>query len=254
METSHSISQNQNNKQECGRFYWLPFFLRVQSLLQFVAQVKMNVKEIWTSLRSVKNFRLNLMLHHALVDLAGAVLDKVWIFISTGKVNGRLLVGLILVGIFTPIADVFYTFLPEGRVPESEWYYESWYWLFLCLGPYISVLFFSFGLLLIVFPKYDNRVWFFLPPLAFALAKILWLCFVSSHDEYLQVPPLTFYLYAVVIVGFCLSMSNYLAWRKYHRSDAHERRMDGLCQIANMNDPIQAGFVTTWKEMKATNY
>jgi hypothetical protein len=212
----------------------------------------MNVKQTWSALKSSKNlnYALTILLAHA--DRVGAVLK---VFISTRRVNARLFVGMALVGIITPLADICYTWLPAGRVPESEWYYESWYWLFLCLGPYIALLSFCIGTMFILLPNaYDKRSYFFIVPIGFALAKIVWLWQVTNHDEYLQVPPIAFYIYSFAFVALILTLSNYLAWRKYHRADAHNKRMDGLCQIANMSDPVQAGFVNTWKEIKAKNY
>jgi hypothetical protein len=243
-----SISNSQHNK-ECGRSYSQLLSLEVwwhvlSDALQMIQQ------KIGQSLRNVKNrkFFTMILARVAQVDAALKVI------VSTRTVNARLLAGLVLVGIITPIADIFYTFLPEGRVPQAEWYYESYYWLFLCLGPYIQILTGLIGVYLIMFPSWNRKAYLFIAPLGFALTKIVWLWNVDSHEEFLQVPPVAYFIYTFCFTGLVMVLSDYLAWRKYHRADAHERRMDGLCQIADMNNPIQRGFVETWKEMKAKNY
>jgi hypothetical protein len=226
-------------------YFFLPEQLRSDAQLMIQ---QTNVR----SLKSVSwmNSGLTILLVHA--DLAVVALK---VFVSTRVVNARLLVGLALVGIITPISDVLYTFLPQGRVPESEWYYESYYWLFLCIGPYIAFISFCVGAMLILIPTARNkRSYFFIVPIGFALGKIVWLWQVTNHDEYLQVPPIAFFLYSFGFVALLIGVSHYLAWRQYHRADSFPKRMDGLCQIANMNDPVQAGFVKTWQEMKAKNY
>lgn len=256
METSQSISHNQHNTKQCeevGRESFLGYCLSAALvLLPLDVQARMNVKQIWNALKSSKNLNYASMILLALAARAVAVLK---VFISTRRVNARLFVGMALVGIITPLADVFYTWLPAGRVPESEWYYESWYWLFLCLGPYIALLSFCVGTMFILLPNaFDKRSYFFIVPIGFALAKIVWLWQVTNHDEYLQVPPIAFFIYSFGFVALMLVLSNYLAWRKYHRADSFPKRMDGLCQIADMNDPVQKAFATTWQEMKLKNY
>jgi hypothetical protein len=250
---SQSIS-NQQPLTKCGK-YFLQFLL---SLLPEPSRSDAQVMIQQTSGNDLKNLKrksFNLMatlLRLAHVDRAAAALKNL---ISTREVNARLLVGLALVGIITPLADIFYTWLPAGRVPESEWYYESWYWLFLCLGPYIQVFTGFLGAYLILFQRWNINALFLVAPMWLAVVKIVWLAFfVEAHAEFLSVPPLAIYLYCAAFMAVSFGISNYLAWRKYHRADAHEARMNGLCQIANMSDPIQAGFVKTWNEMKAKNY
>jgi hypothetical protein len=250
---SQSIS-NQQPLTKCGK-YFLQFLL---SLLPEPSRSDAQVMIQQTSGNDLKNLKrksFNLMatlLRLAHVDRAAAALKNL---ISTREVNARLLVGLALVGIITPLADIFYTWLPAGRVPESEWYYESWYWLFLCLGPYIQVFTGFLGAYLILFQRWNIKALFLVAPMWLAVVKIVWLAFfVEAHAEFLSVPPLAIYLYCAAFMAVSFGISNYLAWRKYHRADAHEARMNGLCQIANMSDPIQAGFVKTWNEMKAKNY
>ena len=185
-------------------------------------------------------------------DRAAAALKNL---ISTREVNARLLVGLALVGIITPIADVMYTWMPTDKLfPESQWYYESIYWLFLCIGPYIQIITGFFGAYLILFPEWNKKGWLLIAPICFASAKIVWLISVQNHEQFLSVPPMAYFIYATGFVCLLLYVTNYLAWRKYHRSDAHKSRMDGLCQIANMNNPVEAGFVKTWNDIKNKNY
>jgi hypothetical protein len=242
-----TITHNQHLKEECentGSYSFSLADLRPSSELDRFSQrrvltPKQNAKKILKNLKSAK-------LLSALTDQVAAI---------GIKTNVRIILGLGLVLCLAPIADTFYTFLDRNdRVAQEVWYYEAYFYLFLCLGPYIKIVVITIGLYFIFVPNETKKIYLLIAPLAPTIGKIIWLCQVSNNEEYHRVLPWMYMVYGVFAVLAVLLIINYLTWRHHHRARAHKSRMDGLCQIANENDPIQKGFVTTWRQLSNQTY
>ena len=108
----------------CWRSWSVVLFLQAK-----VGVLKNSARSILSNLRSENlNSRARLLAHVAQVVAV--------------KNFPRVAVGLVCLVWLAPYADVFYTRLDfYVRVPASEWYYESYHWLFLCLGPYLKGIF-----------------------------------------------------------------------------------------------------------------
>jgi hypothetical protein len=171
------------------------------------------------------------------------------------KTNARIIIGVGLVLWLAPVADTFYTYMDKSdMVPKDVWYYRSYFYLFLCLGPYIKTVIITIGLYFLFIPNETKKSYLLIAPLAPTIGKILWLIQVTNNEEYHSVLPWMFILYGAFTALFVMLIINYLTWRHNHRKLAHIKRMNGLCQIADKSDPIQKGFVTTWAELNLNNY
>lgn len=161
----------------------------------------------------------------------------------------RVFIGFFLLVIVAPYADVFYTRLDfNARVSPDVWYYESYHWLFLCLGPYLKTVFQTIALYLIFNVK-GNMI---LAPVAayslmYDIGKIFWLLQVSNHEEYKSLPTTWYMVYGFLAGLFLLVMLDRLTFYFNHRWEAIRRRLHGLRNIADKADAqiIVSGFVRT---------
>lgn len=232
METSHSISQ-QNNKQECGRaerlFWHCAYWLQSQSLL-----------------KRTKRSRQLSHLFVILGNLAG---------------NTRIFTGLVLMFGVAPLCYEAHLLFSYETVIEG-WYYKNWFFWFFTQREEFLFGFFLIGLFLIT--KGISR-YIFIPLISVCITEILFQSFQIDHWSDFYMPfftdegEVTERTWEMLVIGVACAFSftkliQYIIWLYNHRQQAYIRRMDGLCQVADMKDPIQSGFVTTWKEMKATNY
>jgi hypothetical protein len=259
---SQSILNSQHNK-ECGsRFIvWLHAFF--WSLVEYFTSSAVSVNVIAnSSVRSSLSAKgLRTILEVVQIVRAG-VISRVGVYILTRKVNARLLAGIFLAVCMAPLVDIFYMFdyfqqFESWNIKtDTEWYYDNYSYLFISIGPYLNTVFTLTGAYLVFIPAGTKRSWSWLIAvvITYPVAKTLWLIQVESHAEYHEFPSLFFMVYGFILSFILWFLSDYFAWRKYHRADAHERRMDGLCQIADMKDPVQKAFVETWRELKAKNY
>lgn len=138
------------------------------------------------------------------------------------------------------------------------WYYDNAFYLFMCIGPYMDKIFTVWGAYYILVQNKTRRAYLFVFPLGLAVAKIVWLLFVTSHEEFHQIPPITYYAYGVGLAFFLIFISDYLAWRKYHRADAHERRLENIAQAHVLKllpaEKIADDFVLTLNERNLKAY
>jgi hypothetical protein len=180
----------------------------------------------------------------ALADQAAAVNSKQVI-----KAFPRFAVGLMLIIWVGPYADFFYTkFDVNARVSAKIWYYESWNWFFLTLGPYLKSIAVLIGIYLILVHKSRILNYVFAFPLTYDVGKILWLVQVSNHDEYNSgFPGGVWKLYGFVTAIFLIVIADLLTYWLNHRVHAIRSRLHGLRNVADKVEPqiLVAKFVET---------
>lgn len=214
------------------------------SLLRRVTKTRNSRNATLNSSNSEKSSKWMIRLR-ALADRVAAVRNSK----DIAKAFPRVIIGLVLLTIVAPYADVFYTRLDfNDRVSADVWYYESYHWLFLCLGPYLKAVFQAIALYLI-FNARANMI--FAPVAAYCLmydaGKILWLLQVSNHEEYKSLPTGLYMVYGFMAGLFIILMLDRLTFWLHHRMNAIKARLQGLRNIADKADPqiIVNGFVRT---------
>lgn len=220
--------------------------LRRFSLLQFFSQERTKNKinkenQISKSSRTVNQLTT---MAGALVGPAGVVLNSR----EVAKAFPRFLVGLVILVLVAPFADTFYTMLdPNDRVSPEVWYYESYNWLFLCLGPYLKSVLNVIGIYLVLVHKSHIKTYVLAFPMMYDIGKILWLLQVSDHDEYNAVTPEMYTWYGLFAGLFLIGVLNLLSFWLFHRVHAIKARLQGLRNIADKVDSqiIVKGFVET---------
>lgn len=177
---------------------------------------------------------------------------------SITKAFPRVVVGLVLLVLVAPYADIFYTRLDfNDRVSADVWYYESYHWLFLCLGPYLKNVLTLIGVYLVFVHKSKVKNYIFAWPLMYDLGKILWLIQVDNHKEYLSITPDMYLVYGFGAGLFLIGIIDLLTYWLNHRVEAIKRRLKGLHQIADKVDAqiIRNGFVQTMDDdVKVTEF
>jgi hypothetical protein len=170
---------------------------------------------------------------------------------STLLVNNRIFVGLGLMGVIAPSSACVYL-LFDRTVENVNWYHLNYFHLFFLLGPHLFELFCLLGVFLL-FPRSSKRSYLLSVPTGYVISKIIWLILVTSNQEFWSVVPASFFVMGVLI-SFALFLTlDWLTWRKFHRVDAFEKRLELI--FANGDDfgPAKAWsmFKTTWREKKS---
>jgi hypothetical protein len=238
-------------------------------LWQCLVTLKNNGLKIWKSLESGSWKRsstwtgmIQTSAHVALAPVA----QKMQTIYDSRRVNKRIILGLFLCCVLAPLADNIYAMPIMGKWFDAwnkdykveGWYYDNFFFLFLCIGPYLDGLFTILGLYLIFIQHETRRAYLFVFPLGLKFAKIVWLLMVKSHPEFHHIPMLVYYSYGFTVAFFIIFISDYLAWRKYHRADAHEARMETITRAHEYKlippEQVAENFATTWREMKIKAY
>lgn len=168
----------------------------------------------------------------------------------TLTVNARLFLGLVMMGVVAPLAACAYMVFNRGFIIE-HWYHVNYFHLFFLLGPHLFNVACFFGIFLL-FPRGSKRAYFIAIPFGYTMAKILWLIQVSDNKALWSLVPSSFILGGMAISVVLLLIMDWLSWRKFHRADAFDARLNGLAQVADdlPAEKVKSMFLTTWREKK----
>lgn len=143
--------------------------------------------------------------------------------------NKRIFLGVILLLVVAPLSGVLYQ-LFDDSVEDEKWFYLNYYQLFFQLGPYFCICLCLLGATLFL-PQDSVRAYFFLPPLGFYIAKILWLCMVRSNEEFAQFLTIVpyYFLFTSFLVGWVLIFTfNWLTSLHFHKIEGTKARIIGI--------------------------
>lgn len=165
-------------------------------------------------------------------------------------INKRILLGLGVVGVVTPLSACMYM-LFDQTVQVQNWYHVNNFYLFMLLGPYLAGTFLTMGVFFL-FPRESKRAYILIAPLSYLIGKILWLYLTTSNAQYWSVPHWSFFAIGACISVVLLISLDWLTWRFFHRELAFEKRFELIA--ANREkfgmDQIGAMFLKTWDERK----
>jgi len=269
MNSSRSFFNNQQSLQKCGELFQHYFFYPFSGLVSLcLMAVSHNVKRSLHTLKITRAILQSSMQSstltaptpqqkvfeaHSILTALSALVDRADAVVRQSNV--RVFVGLGLVLVVAPCAEVFYQLFDyNDRVSANEWYYESWFWLLMCVGPYLDKVINWIAVYYFFCKGWDKKAYLLAIPIGLSIGKIVWLLQVTNDKEFHSITPTLFIVYGISVAVFSIFIVQYLEWRYHHRTRAHESRMDGLCQIANVNNPVEAGFVKTWQDIKNKNY
>lgn len=134
--------------------------------------------------------------------------------------------------IVAPLSGVTYL-LFDDRLEDSTWFMLNSYQLFLQLGPYLCICFCLMGATLL-FPQDSRKAYFLLPPLAIYITKILWLCSVTTNEEYnsfFTVAPIYFFLAGLAIAFTLIFTFNWIMTLHFHKREGIRARIDGTIDL-----------------------
>lgn len=205
-----------------GSELWL-LELHWQSVLTFISPIRARVG---------KEVRAILLAYQALVLSATA--------------SKRIYVGLVFVGIVTPLASCLYL-LFDINVRVEGWYHINYFILFMLLGPYLSGLALTIGVFLL-FPTGVKRSFTLLIPAAYFIGKIIWLYQTESNQEYWTVPSWSFFAQGLFVSTVIFFLIEWFAHRKFHGVDSFEARVKGLGNIVDEEDITDAKFRSMFRQ------
>ena len=168
----------------------------------------------------------------------------------SSQVNRRIYVGLGLMGVVAPLSSCFYMVFDRMAFDET-WYHANYFHFFLLLGPSFFILFCLMGTFLL-FPQGSMRAYLLAIPAGFTIGKILWLALVTSNHEFYRVVPQSFLLHGISISLVLFITLDWFTWRKFHREDAFEARLDSLATNADHFEDakFKSMFKSVWREKK----
>lgn len=188
---------------------------------------------------------LSILLVHA--GLAGAVINVRAVVLAFARFS----LGLLFILVLAPCADFFYTrFDINDRVSPDVWYYESWNWFWLTLGPYMAGIARTIGYYFCLIHKSTIKSYVLAFGMMYDIGKILWLIQVQNHDEYNTVTPEAFVMYGFACGVFIILMLNLLSFWLFHRLHAIKARLIGIKNSAPYVTPQQVSenFVKTMQD------
>lgn len=188
-----------------------------------------------------KKANLNAMLRRVLVNPVVAFLALIQAVVKSAILNNRIYLAFVLFCL-SPFA--FTLHVPFDRDIKYGWmgFIENWFHLFNLIGPYLFCLVVLLGVCLLIHPKQKTfkvfkwslqvqmiRMLFI--PIGITIAKIIWLCSVSSNDDFWSIPNWAFFLVGLFIGYIFYRVVEYFTWRKYHAFDALVASIEGLYKI-----------------------
>lgn len=184
----------------------------------------------WRALLSFIPLRLTQLktLHiqrHAVLVVKEVIAGLAAALLSIGA-NNRIYVGLVLMGVVTPLSSCIYM-LFNREIVIAGWYHLNYFHLFLLLGPSLSVFFCIAGMFLL-FPEGCKRSYALIVPAGYTLAKIFWLIKITSNEEFWAMVPWSFLLVGLLVSAALFFMLDWLAHNKFHGADSFNARMGTL--------------------------
>lgn len=165
--------------------------------------------------------------------------------VLSATANKRLYVGLVLIGIVAPLSGCSYM-LFDRSVRVEGWYYLNNFYLFMVLGPSITEAIICVGAYHL-FPSKSKRAFLLSIPMGFAIGKIIWLCSVSSNEQFYEVAPSQIVFVGILISLVVLFSVEWFAWRNEHRFRAFCSRTDSLDNIVDEPSISDAKFRSMFK-------
>lgn len=238
METSHSISQHQNNKQECGSIG-----RRVLSLLPSYSdwlQCSLSLRQ--NRLSVIRGYHVGKSLDLAFEQLVS---------------SNRFLVGFVLMVGVAPFFWMVYSLCDPNVIIEGFYYKAPFFWLYTNREELMIVGFLSgFFLFCPSSKEWDIKYLLIVPVSLFIIEIIYQSFFTNSWDDFFNIPNWKTWALSPVIVLAAWKFIQWLIYIKTHRGDAHKARLANIYNQSHLltKEQIADAFLKTYGEMRATNY
>lgn len=180
--------------------------------------------------------------------------------VRSSVINNRIYVGVILVSIVAPLSACL-NMLFDRKDKIEGWFYDSYFNLFLVLGPYFFCLCIVTAAFLWI-PPSSKRIKFSQRDIKFQItrllsipsglivAKIIWLINCTSNEDFDRLPSLAYLSIGLVIGYVIIRALDYLVWRQEHAMNALIDTLQGLYQIDIDSKEREAMSAPYWKELR----
>jgi hypothetical protein len=210
-------------------------------------------------LRSVARIHKATSLAHAVREVhVSPVLTAMALSIT---VNLRTYLGWCLVGV-SPAAACVHMWFDRNEKIEG-WYHESYFHLFMLLGPYLFCLVVLLGVYLIIPEQKENTIKVFKKslryqttrlmayPIGFCVGKLIWFYYTTSNEQYWNLPTLSFFAVGLAVAYLTLTQLDYWTWKKFHAFDGIVKSLEGLYNSPHLDSQtkIEKG-KPYWKELR----
>jgi hypothetical protein len=153
-------------------------------------------------------------------------------------VNLRTYLGWCLVGVSPAAACVHMWFDRNEKI--ADWYHESYFHLFMLLGPYLFCLVVFIGIYLVIPPAKEKTIKVFKRtlhyqttrlmayPIGFAIGKIIWFIQTTSNEQYWDLPTVSIFAVGLALAYLTITQIDYWTWKKFHAFDGIVSSLNGL--------------------------
>lgn len=182
--------------------------------------------------------------------------------VANCAINNRIYGGLGLVVIVAPVSACIHMLPGMKELVNKDWFYKSYYNLFLVLGPYFYCLCIVLAAFLWIPPKMQ-RIKFSQRELSFQITralsipfglivgKIVWLIFCDSNDDFELLGNPLFFLGGVVVSYIAFRVLEYSVWRQEHAMNAIINTLEGLYNTPGFTEEQRREMSAPyWKELR----
>lgn len=193
----------------------------------------------------VRMKKLLLMIAHASKEVSVGLRA----LLLAATVNNRIYVGLILMFVAAPLSYCWYALFDRAH-HIHDWYHVNYFHLFFLIRFQIAFSVFFIGLY--HYLPQDKRTKLLSIPLGFLLMSIAVNVMATSNEDIWRMADLQLFGAGICFALVLFFGVDYFVWRKFHRADAFEKRLDGIVEIANdlPAEKVVSMFTTTWRERK----
>lgn len=145
----------------------------------------------------------------------------------------RYYFAVLLIAGLAPFSEIVYRFFSEGEGGPLQ-YWNTYYFLY-AIGPHLSSLLCLCGCFLL-FNRNNSLRYVVAIPMAYKVAKIIWLASVDSNEAFHAFVPLMFLLAGLAFVIVWLKVFDFLMSLHFHKRDGIIARIIGIINSPGIDD------------------
>lgn len=174
------------------------------------------------------------------------VIHAILLAATTTLTGRRTFIGVLLI-CAGPLVEVSYRLFDPNAGNVSD-YWNTYHFLFAIRSD-LSTIFYATGFYLLL-PEFSKVKYFAIVPVAYKLARIIWMVFVSSNAQYHAFLPIHFLLYGGSASLVWFFVFEYLINLHFHKREGIRARVFGIMNTPGIDNDTKVAIA----QREITNY